>query len=82
MIDFDSFTVRLSRIEGKRRKEFGDLVKNTRRELNLNMNDLATRANISGELLLRIEAGLVSPDIPRIPERLLRAMEREVMVIA
>ncbi|MFS8189512.1 hypothetical protein ACMG4J_22650 [Rossellomorea marisflavi] len=46
------------------------------------MSDLAAQANISGELLLRIEAGLVSPEIPSIRNRLLRALESEVMVIA
>ncbi|MHC8523949.1 hypothetical protein ACPJHQ_25860 [Rossellomorea sp. H39__3] len=46
------------------------------------MNDLAARAKISGDLLLRIESGLVSPDIPSIQKRLKYALEREVMVIA
>ncbi len=68
--------------EKYRRIAFGEDIRSKRRMLGLNMNDLAARANISGELLLRIEAGLVSPDIPSIYKRLLHALEREVMIIA
>lgn len=68
--------------DNNRRRAFGETIKTKRRAQGLNMNDLADRANISGELLLRIEAGLVSPDIPSIHKRLLHALEREVMIIA
>lgn len=68
--------------ENTNRRAFGDKIRTQRRSQGLNMNELAARANISGELLLRIEAGLVSPDITSIPERLRYALEREVMVIA
>ena len=64
------------------RKAFGDKIRTQRRSQGLNMNDLAARAKISGDLLLRIESGLVSPDIPSIQKRLKYALEREVMVIA
>lgn len=68
--------------EIENRRAYGEKIKSKRRARGLNMSDLAAQANISGELLLRIEAGLVSPEIPSIRNRLLRALESEVMVIA
>ncbi len=81
-MELETWSFNIPASEQKKRKEFGEIVRQSRRNLGMDMNSLAARANISGELLLRIESGLVSPEISSIRDRLLYALEREVMIIA
>jgi predicted transcriptional regulator len=82
MNTLDEFHIKPSTSERERRKHFGSLIRTYRLSQNISMEDFAKRAKISGDLLLRIESGLVSPDIPGIKQRIKFALEREMMVIA
>jgi transcriptional regulator with XRE-family HTH domain len=82
MNNLDDFNIKPSSSEKERRKQFGSNIRMKRLSRNISMDDLAKRANISSDLILRIESGLVSPDLPGLQKRINYALERELMVIA
>jgi DNA-binding XRE family transcriptional regulator len=78
----NDWTVKHKGLEAERRKAFGLDVRTYRLQNDISMDEFARRAHISGETLLRIEAGRVSPDIKSINKRIERAKQVRIMVIA
>jgi predicted transcriptional regulator len=78
----DEFSIKPSLSQHRKRKEFGMYIRKRRQEKNMSMEELAKRAMISSDLLLRIESGLVDPKIESIKKRLEHALESEMMVIS
>jgi predicted transcriptional regulator len=78
----DEFSIKPSLKQSQIRKAFGTNIRERRQERNMSMEELARRALISQDLLLRIESGLVDPRVESIRNRLNHALESEMMVIA
>jgi predicted transcriptional regulator len=77
----DEFSVKPSLNQLVKRKEFGFRIRERRYEKNLSIAELSERAMISQELVLRIESGLVDPEITSIVKRLEHALESEKLII-
>jgi predicted transcriptional regulator len=81
-LDEFSFRKNLLLSQRKERRKFGNHIRDKRREKNLSIADLSVKAKISQELILRIESGLVDPDIKSIVRRLDYALTSELLIIS
>lgn len=69
-MDLDYFRVKISRAEEEERARFAEEFKDIRLANSLTVEEAAARMGISTDLIERIEAGCVSPNVGTIRKRM------------
>ncbi|MGG1483519.1 helix-turn-helix transcriptional regulator [Peribacillus castrilensis] len=78
----DSWRPKQSKEEEEKRIAFGHDVRRIRKEKGLSISVMAEKIGVSEELMVRIENGKVSPDIPRLQSKLSHLKDRRNLVIS
>lgn len=68
--------------EKNRRAAFAEEFKGIRIANRLSINEMAAKLSVSEEMVMRIELGCVSPDVPNLRKRLDELSKRKSLIIA
>jgi predicted transcriptional regulator len=78
----DSWRPKQSKEEEEKRMAFGHDARRIRKEKGLSISVMAEKMGVSEELIVRIENGKVSPDIPRLQSKLSHLKDRRNLIIS
>lgn len=78
----DSWRPKQSKEEQEKRIAFGQDVRRIRIEKGLSISVMAEKIGVSEDLMVRIENGKVSPDIPRLQSKLSHLKDRRNLIIS
>jgi DNA-binding XRE family transcriptional regulator len=78
----DYWRPKQSKEEEEKRMAFGQEVRRIREEKGLSLSVMAEKIGVSKELMIRIENGKVSPDIPRLQAKLSHLKDHRNLIIS